>query len=417
MVDLLTIVATLIQVTPATPTGAPPPEATSPQAEESVLGVSTFADIEGSVGYSTNPQLQLNSSGQAFGRISIYAAHARQTARSSTVLSLYGENTTYTGRSGSQQLLRATASHQVAASETLQLFGNASASLDRGGQLGTRFIGAPIAPVPDTPDTIPTFPGDFADLSLVGGRTYRLNGQVGAQISLSQRDSMTLRSGATHVVFRGSQSDNDFLSLFAGASFNRRLNERASAGIQVDISRSDYSNNRSSKQINPQLVGSLQLSDRVALTGGVGVSFAENDDGENTERSVGLTFNGSMCSRSERGSFCARVARDHQSDTIAGASKSTTFDASYSHQIDQVQSIQFSIGASRLSNGFSSLVDDSEFGRQTYLRASGAYTRKLGPRLLAGVNVAARSLQRDGPDPKPDVSGSVFVRWRVGDLR
>ena len=228
---------------------------------------------------------------------------------------------------------------------------------------------------------------------------------------------MTLRSGVERVFFRGSESDNDFLSLFAGGSFNRRLSERASAGIQVDISHSDYSDNRSSREINPQLVGSLQLSDRVSLAGGVGVSFAENDDGEDTERSVGITANGSICSRSERGAFCVRAARDHQSDTIAGASQSTTFDASYSHQFDQTQSVQFSLGASRQSNGFSSLVDDSEFGRQTYLRASGAYTRKLGPRLQAGVNVAARALQRDGPNPKPDVSGSVFVRWRVGDLR
>ena len=306
MVSLLAVVSSLAQLTPAPPPETPPPESTIEQGEDASLGVSTFVDLEGSVGYSSNPDLETDSSGQGFGRVAINATHARQGDRSTTVLSLYGENTTYSGRSGSQQLLRATASHQVAVTETLRMFGDLTASLDRGGQLGTRFIGAPNAPVPVPPSTIPSFPQSSDDLVLVGERTYRLSGQAGAQITLSQRDSMTIRSGAERVIFRGNQSDNDFTSLFGSAGYDRQLNERASAGHPIGHRHSDYSRDRTAREINPQVNG--PPPDRRAsstLVGAAGVSFAENDDGEDTQHSVGLTFDASICGRSERQTFCA----------------------------------------------------------------------------------------------------------------
>lgn len=153
------------------------------------------------------------------------------------------------------------------------------------------------------------------------------------------------------------------------------------------------------------------------MQGSAGVSFAQNDDGEDKQRSVGLTFSGSICGRSEYNSYCARVARDHQNDTIVGASKSLAFDANLSHRIDQNQSIQVSAGASRQSSGFDTQTGLPEVGKQTYFRASGAYTRNIGQRWVTGLNVASRALRRSGPDPKPDLAASLFVRWRVGDVR
>jgi hypothetical protein len=41
----------------------------------------------------------------------------------------------------------------------------------------------------------------------------------------------------------------------------------------------------------------------------------------------------------------------------------------------------------------------------------------INDRLSAGANVAARKLTLFGPDPKADVGGSIFVRYRVGDVR
>lgn len=417
-INILAIVSSLAQSTPGPPPVTPPPQPTIEQGvDDADLGVSTMIDVEGGAGYSSRPALDNDSSGQAFGRLAINASHVRRGERSTTVLSLYGENTTYSGRSDSQQLLRAMARHQVEATEKLQVFGDVSASLDRGGQLGTRLTGIPIGPAPIDPDVIPPLPSSSTDLSLIGERTYRVSGQAGARITLSRRDSMTMRSGAERVIFRGGGSNNDFTSLFASASYDRQFNERASGGIYVNVRRSDYEEGRTARSITPQLTGRLLLSERVELQGAAGVSIAENDDGDGTERSVGLTFNGAICRRSELQTFCARVARDQQADGFAGASKILTFDVNYSRQIDQKQSIQLVLGASRQSGGFDSTIDDSGFGRTTYLRAAGSYTRNVGPRLLTGVNVAARSLRREGPNPNPDLSASVFVRWRLGDLR
>ena len=128
-ISLLAIVSALAQTTPVLSTGSLPVDPTLEQSENAGAGPSTILDIEGSAGYSSNPQLGFNSSAQGFGRLSVYAAHSRQGERSTTVLSLYGENATYSGRSGSQQLLRATASHQVAVTEKLRMFGDLSASL------------------------------------------------------------------------------------------------------------------------------------------------------------------------------------------------------------------------------------------------------------------------------------------------
>lgn len=416
MINFLAVVGGLAQSITAPPPGQPPVQPTAEQSKDESLRVSTIVDLEGSVGYSLSPQLQSNSSGQGFGRLSIYAAHVRQSGRSSTTLSLYGENATYTGRSGSQQLLRATASHQVAVTEKLRIFGDVNASLDRGGQLGTRLFGAPIGPVPVVPDTIPTFSDSSNDLVLIGGRTYRLGGQAGAQISVSPRDSVTLQTGAERVIFRGNQSNNEFTSLFGSAGYNRLLNERASAGVQVNVRHTDYSRGRSARSVTPQVTGRFQITQRVDLTGAAGISFAENDDGIDTQRSVGLTFSGSICGRSEVESYCARVARDHQSDSLAGPSQSQALDVNYSRRLDQKQSVQLTAGVSRTSQRFDTLSGETPFGSQTYFRAAGAYTRTIAPRWLAGVNVAARSLRRDGPDPDPDLSASLFIRWRVGDL-
>ena len=57
------------------------------------------------------------------------------------------------------------------------------------------------------------------------------------------------------------------------------------------------------------------------------------------------------------------------------------------------------------------------FSRTTYYRAAAAYTRRISDRWFGGVNLAARKLTQAGPDPKTDFSASLFLRYRLGDLR
>jgi hypothetical protein len=104
-------------------------------------GVLTYVDLEGGLGYSTNPNLTLgDGSGRALVRASAHAVHTRFSARSTTRLSAFGENVTYLGRYGSQQLVQLSAHHDTAVDEKLRVFGDLNASLDRSGQLGTRLL-------------------------------------------------------------------------------------------------------------------------------------------------------------------------------------------------------------------------------------------------------------------------------------
>ena len=51
-----------------------------------------------------------------------------------------------------------------------------------------------------------------------------------------------------------------------------------------------------------------------------------------------------------------------------------------------------------------------------HFRLAGSYSRMISGRLSAGADVGVRALRQGGLDPDTDISGSVFVRYRVGDL-
>src|SRR4051812_22841288 len=67
-------------------------------------GHTTYVDIEAGAGYSSNPNLAtIGDQGAAFGRISLHAVHSRVSARSSTLISAFAENDSYTNGQSSQQ--------------------------------------------------------------------------------------------------------------------------------------------------------------------------------------------------------------------------------------------------------------------------------------------------------------------------
>ena len=88
----------------------------------------------------------------------------------------------------------------------------------------------------------------------------------------------------------------------------------------------------------------------------------------------------------------------------------------YSRRLDADQTIRFSLDGSRYSSP-TSFITGQTFSTATYVRAAADYTRRLGNRWFAGATVAARKLTERGPDPKADLSGSLFIRYRLGDLQ
>ena len=397
----------------------PPPTTTSPSetSAEPKVGRTSYLDIEGGAGYSTNPLLSItNDDGAGFGRIALHAVHARVSARTTTVLSGYAENVAYTNHYGSQQSLAFNARHDSAVSERLRLFADAVATYDKGGQLDTRIIGTPnVPPLPGTPGGPPVLLPPGSDFLSVTGRTYRFAGHVGAQLAVSQRDSLTLSSGVDRVVFRGA-NDTSFTTVPVQVGYDRKLNERTTIGARIRAEDTEYNGPASLRTVTPQLTGSFILAPRLTLSAAVGASFARIDDGVSIRHSTGLAADANLCGRSERSQYCARAAVDQQTATTAGPAKSQTFGVDYSHRLDEDSTLQFSLSASHYSSPIS-IVSGRTFSQATYYRGAAAYTRRISDRWFGGVNLAARKLTQAGTDPKADLNGSVFVRYRFGDLQ
>jgi hypothetical protein len=381
-------------------------------------GVSTYVDLEGGLGYSTNPNLTLgNGSGRALMRASAQAVRTRYSARSTTRLSAFGENVTYFGRYGSQQLVQLSAHHDTAVDEKIRVFGDLSASLDRSGQLGTRLLSVGPVVAPLTPTLIlPTLPEPQDGFVTADGRTYRLGGQLGARLSMSAVDSVTASIGTDRVLLRGTAFDTSYSLYRASVAYERSLSARTTIGQVVSLQTTDYEGPASVTVITPQVTARLALSDRTDLSGAVGLSFAKVKDQIVTERSTGLATNASLCRRGESDQLCATIGRDQQTATTAGPVTVLSAGVSYFKRLDAKQTFQLSANGNRYSNRLSDLPSEIVEG-SSYVTSAAAYTRQLGARLYGGTNLSARRLFREGLDPKADVSGSMFLRLSLGDRR
>jgi hypothetical protein len=150
------IIVAALAAQAATTGGSPSTTSTSTDstAPKVNAGETNYVDLEAGAGYSSNPQLSVaNDQGSAFGRVSLHAVHSRVSARSTTLLSAYAENISYTNHYGSQQSVNVYGRHDAAVSEHARLFIDGNASYQEGGQLDTVVLGLPI-----TPPTVPAGP-------------------------------------------------------------------------------------------------------------------------------------------------------------------------------------------------------------------------------------------------------------------
>jgi hypothetical protein len=409
------IIVTAFAAQAAAPAAKPP---VAEAAGGPKVGELSYLDVEGGVGYSTNPLLSFGGdTGAALGRISLHAVHTRKTGRSTTVLSGFAQNVAYTNHYSAQQSLSVNARHDTAVSEQLRLFGDATASYDKGGQLDTRIIGVPdVPPPPGTPGGPPVLLPPGSDFLSVTGRTYRFAGHVGGQLAASARDHLTLSSGVERVVFRGGVQDNSYTTVPVQLGYDRQLNERTTIGARVTAQNTEYDGPASVRMVTPQLTGRFALGPRISLNAAVGASFVRIDDGISIHHSTGLSADANLCGSGERSEYCARASIDQQTATTAGPAKSETLGIDYSRRLDADSTLQFSLAANHYSSPVSVLAGRT-FSHATYYRGAASYTRRISDRWFGGVNLAARKLSEAGPDPKTDVNASLFVRYRFGDVQ
>jgi len=410
----------LIALAAALATQTTPPTSATPAAPEGApkVGRSAYLDIEAGVGYATNPQLSFTSdNGRAFGRVSAHAVYTRVSERTTTLLSAYAQNLTYTGRYGSQQSLSLNARHDAAVNERLRLFADASAAYDEGGQLDTRILSVPgIPPPPGSSGTPPELILPGSDFLSVTGKSYRFAAHGGGSLALSALDSLNFSGGLERSVFRNGAQDSDYWTIPASIGYDRQISPRTHVGARVRFQNTNYNGPASFSTVTPQATLRLLLSERLTFDAAAGVSFARVDDGTRTRHSTGADAQGTLCQQGESSSFCARAGISQQTATTAGPAKSVFAGVDYSHRLDADSTIQFSLDASHYSAPISVITGHS-FSRSNYYRAAADYTRKLGGRLFAGVNVSARKVTEAGLDPDADFSGSMFIRYRFGDVQ
>ncbi|MCY7281126.1 MAG: hypothetical protein LH610_09580 [Sphingomonas bacterium] len=385
-------------------------------------------DLSAGVGVSSNPSLQLDSQSSVFGRISALGTHWWQSERTTTTLSAYGENTTYSRGYGSKQIFDLRASSVHAVSPTLSIYGNLGFQGDVDGQLSNRFASAtpgfnpqqPDQPAPVIDQPLPPVIVDDATFIGLGGRQYRLSGQVGLSMRANERGTVSLSAGAQRNFASGSQSNANFNSYFGTAAYDHQFSARTSAGFSTNIQYQDYDNGLSSTVVNPLVTVSRQFSDQLQGSAAVGLLLSRQDLlGGGSDSSIDPSFSFSLCRLGERDRFCGRVSRDARSSLGVGSGLqanslaiSTLAGVNYSRQLDANQSIQASLSAVRSSTKLSS-GDDL---RTTYLTFLTGYDRKISQRFAVGANAGARKLFQAGRDPKTDINATAYLRYRFGDI-
>ena len=374
-----------------------------------------YIDITANVGYSSNPFLRVedDSEGSAFGRLSARGVHAWSGPRHFTSISGFIEGSTYFNDYGVESIFSVEGETQQKVSERVTVFGTAGFSGDLSGQLSNRFLYTPELPqVPDP--TIPPPPTvEDPDLFAFAGRQYRLFGQAGASIRTSERSNVSISGGAQRVFFSGDSGLSDYTTIFGNGAYDYSLSERTTIGLSVNASHTNWDDNGDSSTIlNPAFTVRTKVSEYWDISGGIGVSFSNVERSGDSDSSTALSLFGTACRTTRDERLCARVSRYTQAASSSSLVTTSSIGIDWSKRLDDKSSIQLSASVARYISEDDIIADD----KTTHARLAASYSRRVNQRLSAGADVGVRALRSPGPNPDTDVSGSLFLRYRLGDL-
>jgi len=388
-----------------------------PKEEEAPIGPqessTTYLELVGSLGFASNPFIRTVDSQSSFlGRASARGVHAWQGERASSSISGFVEGTTYFNNYGLESIFSVNGNTSYAASETVSVYGSAGVSGDLSGQLSNRFLDVPALPqVPDP--NVPPPPPEVVNPDVFDfvGRSYHLHGQVGAAIETGARSHVSFNAGVSRAIYSSSLLD-EYTSIYASGSYGLTVSELTTVGATVNITRTGYDNSPNhSTTINPAATIHTQLSENWDLSGSVGVTFASVDRLLGNDSSTNLSLSASACNTTKSTRFCAHVDRYSAASASSTVVTTTSLGLDWYKKLDAAQTIQLSVGAAHY-------VDEVlNINRTTnHFRLAANYNRMINDRLSGGADVSVRSLRREGIDPDTDISGTVFIRYRIGDL-
>lgn len=385
----------------------------------SAIGATTsYIDLTAGAGYSSNPFDRTPAESSAFGRLSAFGTQIWRSERGTTSINGYIENTSYLNNYGSRQIFDVGAHTDQAVSPKVRLFGDLTFSGDFAGQLSNRLITVPSQPPVVEPGSPPP-PNTTPDVFGLTGRQYTLTGQAGASITTSARGALSFSAGAERLMFSGSDSPADYNVFFGTVGYTHQASERTSIGGTLSVQHQEFQTGYANV-VNPAFTASTRLSETLTADGGIGVLILNQHRQGFSHTSITPSFSAGLCSATAQSRICGHIARDAQSalgNAVANesgqAAVTTTLDFSYFRRLSERSTLQASISGVHYSTR--ETITGEKF-HTDYVSAVLGYDHKIGRRLAAGVTVGARKLYRVGPDPRTDLNGQVYLRYRLGDL-
>ena len=396
-------------------TVSPPTTTPDPVVDTMPRRNADYIDITAGVGYSSNPFLEIgNSQSSAYGRLSARGVHAWGGERGQSTIAAFVEGTGYLNDYGFESIFSINADTQQQVSEKVSLFGSASVDGDLSGQLSNRFLYVPPFPiVPDPNLPPPPVTVDDPDVFSFAGRQYRIYGQGGASFIVSERGNLTVSGGAQRTIYKDDLL-NDFTDIFVNGSYNHSLSERTTVGLRVGATRPEYSNSSANSTIiNPAVTVRTLLSENWDASAAVGVSFSDVEGPlGGSENTTNLSLDAQICRSLQTDRFCAHASRYAQSSSRASIVTTTSVGVDWFKQLDEDSTLQLSSSVVRYDSQVATIADF----RSHHFRLAASYARNIGQRLSVGADVGVRALSQDGPDADKDIGGSLFIRYRIGDL-
>lgn len=265
--------------------------------------------------------------------------------------------------------------------------------------------------------SIPINPNDPIAVDPTAGaglaqRTEALNGALSLRTSLSARDSLSFAARGAHVRFPGSLAPNAYDSYGGSVSYSRSIGPATSIGVSFDVGHVNYVTLPSdSTQYSPSLTYSTRLAERVSLDLSAGVTISQFEQLVGRDSSTSFSGSLGLCYIGDVSRACLNASRRVSANSLSGTSTVTSFGANYSVSLSPRSSLSGNLAYAQARALAGVGGQDSDYG---YGNVS--YSRQILERLSAVVTVSYSDSSNSFVNPRPNFSGSVGVRYRLGEL-
>ena len=335
-----------------------------------------------------------------------------------TSLSAFVEGTSYFNEYGVKSIFSRRGDTQRQVSEKVSLFGSAGVSGDIAGQLSNRFLyvppvaGSAGSEVPPPPVTV-----NDPDVFSFTGRQYRVYGQAGASI----RTSAAGQPVACRVAPSAPSTRTTCSTITPTSSRTARTTIRCPSGRLSD-SRSarparDYDDSSdNSTIINPAVTVRTLLSESWDASGGGRRLLLRRGGSARRKQTTRPTCRSTarICrTTGDRPLLRTRLALCHIAPQGRRWSRPPPSASTGSRSSTRIRRCNCRPASCAT---ILQLANSRQFQIAPLPPRGQLFSRRIGQRLSVGADIGARALRQDGPDPDTDISGSLFVRYRLGDL-